>query len=47
MAINAPTHHAILSPTWVWIWYFDENKGKHIKELYDSEAEEWIKSNAK
>lgn len=42
-----PTHHAILSPTWVWLWYFDEYGTKHLKELHNSEAEEWIKSNDK
>lgn len=42
-----PTHHSILSPTWIWIWYYDSLGDKHIKELYDQEAEEWIKLNIK
>lgn len=36
------THHAILSPTWIWVWFYDQNKGKHLKELFGDEAEAFI-----
>jgi len=38
-------HHAIISPTWVWLWYYGEYNTKHLMELHGNEAEEWIKTN--
>jgi hypothetical protein len=37
-------HYAIVSEEMVWLWYYDELGGKHIKELLDKEARSFIKS---
>ncbi|NIJ54331.1 hypothetical protein [Dyadobacter arcticus] len=36
-------HQAIVSEEMVWLWYYDEYGGKHIRELYDREAREYVK----
>ncbi|WAC13805.1 hypothetical protein [Dyadobacter pollutisoli] len=35
-------HYIIVSEEMVWIWYYDEWKGKHLKELLAKEAKEFI-----
>jgi hypothetical protein len=36
--------HAIVSENMVWLWYYDEYGGKHMKELWAKDALDFIKS---
>jgi hypothetical protein len=35
--------YIIVSEEMVWLFYYDEFKNKHLKELYGKEAREFIK----
>jgi hypothetical protein len=36
-------HYSIISEKMVWIWYYDEFGGKHIKELLADDAAAFVK----
>ena len=36
-------NYIIISPEMVWQWYYDENRGKHFKELLGQDARTFIK----
>ena len=38
-------HSAIVSNEMVWLWYYDEFGGKHIKELLERDARDYIEKN--
>lgn len=36
-------HYSIVSEKMVWIWYYDEFGGKHLKELLADDAVAFVK----
>ena len=36
-------HYSIVSEKMVWIWYYDELGGKHLKELLADDAVAFVK----
>ncbi|GGM88421.1 hypothetical protein GCM10010967_21320 [Dyadobacter beijingensis] len=36
-------HYSIVSEKMVWIWYYDEFGGKHLKELLADDAAAFVK----
>lgn len=36
-------HYTIISEKMVWIWYYDEFGGKHLKELLADDAAAFVK----
>lgn len=36
-------HYSIISEKMVWIWYYDEFGGKHLKELLADDAVAFVK----
>ncbi len=39
----AGLHYSIVSEKMVWIWYFDDLGGKHLKELLADDAAAFVK----
>lgn len=39
----ASLHYSIVSEKMVWIWYYDEFGGKHLKELLADDASAFVK----
>ncbi|MCE6987806.1 hypothetical protein [Dyadobacter sp. CY323] len=37
-------HSAIVSNDMVWLWYYDEFGGKHIRELLEKDARDYIEN---
>lgn len=39
-------HYSIVSEKMVWIWYYDDLGGKHLKELLADDAAAFVRSTA-